>query len=97
MPAPRRGKTFTYLEIEINVNGARFPVRLKRGASPAEPVTFACVNQEGRITIHADRGGTSELKKDATDPGVREMVTCGFSAGVDDIEVILSNVQIRTK
>jgi hypothetical protein len=95
LPPPPRGTTFTYLEIEINVNGARFPVRLRRGSSPAEPATISFTNQDGRITARADRGAVSEVKKDAVYSTVREGLNCGFTAGVNDIEVILSNVQLR--
>jgi serine/threonine-protein kinase len=92
-PAVRGGKT--YINLDVHVNGAQFLVRLTRGSSPAERTQVSFVNENGRIVAYAK--GRPGIHKDATDPNPAEKLACRFASGLNDVEIVISNVKLKTR
>src|SRR5262249_1249232 len=53
---PKFPRPNTWFKLEIDINGARFPIVLSRRSSPAETVTIHFLNDDGRITATATKG-----------------------------------------
>jgi serine/threonine-protein kinase len=82
-----------YIDVDVHINGAEFPLSLPRTSSPT---TLVFTNDNGRVSVQANSGRSTRGRKEA-DRTVNDRLVCRFTAIKRDIEIVLSNIKVRPK
>jgi hypothetical protein len=93
LPVPPRG-SYSYIEVEVEVNGAKFMHQLRRVSARNAYANMTFANQDGSIEPRIT-GKTIEKKPAAKRP--TQGLVCKFSAAASNVRLVVSSVRLGTR